>query len=378
LNVEVPPFRIEFEPGEVDAFLREARAVLESGRLTLGSRAERLEREFAAIASTRHCVVVNSGSTALEVIYRVTGVSGRTVLVPTNTNFATAAAALYAGGRVELYDAGLYPDLGDIRRRLREEVRALVVVHIGGYITPELDEIRALCQEAGVALIEDAAHAHGATIGGRAAGGLGTAAAFSFFPTKVMTTGEGGAITTDDGALAEAAREYRDQGKRPGDQLHAVMGNSWRMDELSAALGLVQVPAFHRALERRRAVIDRYQAELDGCPGITWPDTPGMRPSGYKCVVEAASAARGRQLQEQLRERGVSVARGVYEVPLHQQPVFQALAAGAYPVAERFAATHVCLPLWTGMQEAQVDRVIEAVGQAARGRPSNEDVAEAS
>lgn len=237
----IPPFRVDFADDEIRRILDAAEQVLRSGRLILGPHTRRLEALMASMTARRHGVAVNSGTSALEIIFRCLGVTGRTVLVQTNTNFATAAAAVYAGAHVELYDSGLYPSVPDLHRRLHPDVAAVVVMHVGGYVTSELAAIAGMCEQVGAALVEDAAHAHGASLDQRPAGSFGRASAFSFFPTKVVTTGEGGALVTDDDALAALGMRYRDQGKSDDGRLHELWGSSWRMTEVAAAIGVVQL-----------------------------------------------------------------------------------------------------------------------------------------
>ena len=159
---------------------------------------------------------MSSGTSALETILRILAVEGGEVVVPTNTFFATVAAVAHAGGIPRLADvssATLALSAETLEAALTAQTRAVILVHVGGVITPEVDAIRAICDRSGVTLIEDAAHAHGASFHGRPAGTFGEAAAFSFYPTKVMTSGEGGMITTADDFLREEAVVYRDQGK---------------------------------------------------------------------------------------------------------------------------------------------------------------------
>ena len=190
-------------------------------------------------------MAVSSGTAALEIILRSVGVAGRDVVVPANTFFATAEAALRAGGRPVFADIdpmtfALSPQT--LLAALTPRTGAVLVVHIGGLITPHVDELRTICAERGIALVEDAAHAHGASYDGRPAGSFGAAAGFSFFPTKVVTCGEGGMILTGSDAIAQAARIYRDQGKGSvGANHHVLHGYAWRMSELAAATGLVHL-----------------------------------------------------------------------------------------------------------------------------------------
>ena len=216
-------------------------------------------------------IAVSSGTSALEIIFRALDVKDREVVIPTNTFFATAAAAVHAGGIPRLADISpdtlaLSPET--LEAALTPETAFVVLVHIGGLITPEIDAIADICDRRGIVLIEDAAHAHGASFEGRPAGSFGRAAAFSFYPTKVMTSGEGGMITTADERLRDEAIIYRDQGKAGflgGD--HVRMGYAWRMSELHAAVGLIHLSHLDEAIATRRRVAARYDEALAGLPG---------------------------------------------------------------------------------------------------------------
>lgn len=361
----IPPFSAALHEDEIPVVLAATEQILRSGQFVLGAHTDAFETAVATMAGTRHAIAVNSGSSALEIVFRAIGVRGRTVLVPTNTNYATAAAALAAGARVRLYDSGLYPDVDDLRRNLRGDVAAVVVVHIGGYLSPDLPAIAAMCHRAGVPLIEDAAHAHGSTLDGHgAAGSFGLAAAFSFFATKVVTAGEGGAITTDNAAIDRAARIYRNQGKDDTDR-HVVSGGSWRITEVGAALAVAQMAHLAEDLLRRRAVIDRYTAHLTAAR-LTFPTLTGQV-SGHKCVAILDTGLDRERIRGAVLAAGVTLARGVYELPLHHHPVFAEFGhGGAFAAAESFARTHLCLPLWRGMDDHTVDRVIDTVTAATR------------
>lgn len=358
----IAPFSAALPEPYVRAALPAIEQILRSGTLVLGEHTHAFEAAAAAMATTGHAVAVNSGTTALEIILRALDVRGRVVLVPTNTNYATAAAALSAGAQVQLYDSGLHPDLGDLVRRLDASVGAVVVVHIGGYLSPDLRRLAEICAQAGVPLIEDAAHAHGSRSSDVRAGSVGYAAAWSFFATKVISTGgEGGAITTDSPDLDSAARIARDQGKdRSG--THVMAGSSWRMTEIGAAIGLVQLGHADHDRLRRRAVIDLYASELGG-DGLIFPELGADdEVSGHKCVAVLDEGLDRDRLRHLVRQQGVLLARGVYDRPLHRQPVFAGLNIGDhFRAADDFAARHICLPLWTAMDPATVDRVISAV-----------------
>jgi len=358
----VPPFAIDLREPEIAMAVAGFQEVLRSGRLILGPKARKFEEDFASVVGVAHGVAVNSGSTALEVIYRHIGVAGKEVLVPTNTNFATAAAVLHAGGTPVFFDGGLYPDVDDIATKITDKTAAVVVVHIGGYVSPQVLALRAMCYERGLVFVEDAAHAHCATLDGMQAGSFGHAAAFSFFVTKVITTGEGGMIVTNDKELADHARSFRDQGKDSTGLYHINMGNSWRLTEAGAVIGLSMLPTLEGDTVIRQEIMNRYETELASCPGLEFPRLPaGMRPSGYKSVALLDDGKQRERFGRLLREHGVTIARPVYEVPLHRQPVFQPWVSGAFPEADDFCDSHICLPLWRNITDNQVERVIGAV-----------------
>jgi len=355
--------------------------ILDSGMLTLG----RYTRDFEAAFAQAHCpgddeplqaVAVASGTAALEIALRAvpvpagadgTGVAGREVIVPANTFYATAAAVLRAGGRPVFADIdpatlALSPDT--VAAALTPRTAAVVLVHIGGLITPEVAALRRLCEDRGIALIEDAAHAHGATWQGQFAGSFGAAAAFSFYPTKVVTCGEGGMILTGSGALADEARIYRDQGKGSfGANHHVRAGYAWRMSELHAVTGLVHLRRMAASIERRRAVAARYTAALAGLDGLdALAEPPGCRSNIYKYIAVLPRGCDRARFKKELADlHEVRLAGEVYDTPLHHQPVLAPFAGPALPAAEDMCARHVCLPVHSDMTDAEAEQVVAAV-----------------
>ena len=209
----IPPTKVFFPKEDIVAIQEGVAQILESGRLTLGEYTKAFEEDFARLVGTEHAIAVNSGTSAVEMVLRGLRIgAGDSVIVPTNTFFATAAAVIHAGATPIFVDCDetLSLDVDGVRAALRPDTKAVIVVHIGGFITPRMHELVELCRERGVLLIEDAAHAQGSSFAGRPAGAFGHAATFSFYPTKVMTSGEGGMIVTNDTELAERCRTFRD------------------------------------------------------------------------------------------------------------------------------------------------------------------------
>jgi perosamine synthetase len=363
----IKPFLLDLTDEEIEDFGRGAADVLRSGMLLLGEQTRAFEAEFAAYVGTRFAIALSSGTAALEILLRIQGVEGRTVLVPTNTNFATAAAVLRAGGRVRYLDMDpvtFAPTLAIVEDALArlagEDVAGLFWVHIGGVISPELPGVVDFCRRHGLFVFEDAAHAHGSALGGVKAGALADNAAFSFFPTKVMTTGEGGMITTNVAEVDLLARSFRNQGKRGGafGGLHHDLGNSFRITEVGAVLGRIQLAKLPAMLARRRRACDLITAALDRA-GLAYVSTAHMdTASNYKLIVPLPPSRTAGEVQKALAADGVILGGAVYEIPCHRQPVFAGIDVEAeLPNADLWCPRHICPPLTSGMTDEQAERV---------------------
>jgi perosamine synthetase len=375
LGVGVKAARVVFPDPDRTEIAAAIVGLLGSGMLTLGQYTRQFEAAFAAAHAAehasaqeiRHAVAASSGTAALEIALRAVDVSGRDVIVPANTFYATAAAVLAAGGRPVFADidaATFALSPATVAAALTPATAAVVLVHIGGLITPHADDLVRFCEERGITLIEDAAHAHGSTYDGRYAGSFGVAAAFSFYPTKVVTCGEGGMILTASDHLAAEARIYRDQGKGSfGANHHVRHGYAWRMSEQNAVTGLVHLRRMVEFIERRREVAARYDEALAGLDGLSALGEPdGCRGNYYKYIALLPPGTdRARFKQELADVHDVRLAGEVYDLPLHRQPVLAEFAGPALPVAEQMCARHVCLPVHSDMHDDEIDQVLTAV-----------------
>ena len=363
----VPAARIQFTPEDRAWIAERIQEVLGTGQLTLGKYGMEFEQRFARTCGLPYGVAVSSGTSALEIILRSFGIEGKDVLVPTNTFFATAAAVVHAGGKPILID--MEPDFFALEPRVVEDsitqnTVGIVVVHIGGLISPHLPALADLAARKGLWLVEDAAHAHGSSHGGVSAGAFGVAGAFSFYPTKVMTSAEGGMIVTADSRLAEEARIYRDQGKASFTQnAHVRMGYNWRLSEPHAIIGLRHLERLDSMIRDRQRTAALYDSALGSFRNLRPLRVPKGCVCNYYKYIAVLKERRDRSaLKSLLRERyGVSLAGEVYEEPLHKQPVFGEYAVRPMPVSEDLCARHICLPVYPSMREDEVLQVIHAL-----------------
>lgn len=334
-----------------------------------GPEVEGFEREFATYCEVEHAIGVANGTDALALALRALGIgAGDAVAVPTFTFAATAEAVCHVGARpcfVDIDPVTFTIDPTALRRVMAASglpVKAVIPVHLYGQCA-DMDAIDAVAAENGLAVIEDAAQAHGARHRGRRAGGLGHAACFSFYPTKNLgALGDGGALTCRDAALAARLRELRDHGQREK-YLHASVGFNSRLDALQAAALRIKLRHLDDGNQRRRAVARRYGEGLAGVPGITLPVTAAAREHVYHLYVIRSDARD--DLRRHLQRQGIGNAIH-YPVALHQQEAFRFAADGRLPVAEQAAREVLALPMYPEISHSAVDQVCEAVRAWAR------------
>jgi dTDP-3-amino-3,4,6-trideoxy-alpha-D-glucose transaminase len=339
--------------------------VLDESRYVLGPQVEAFEQAFAAWCGAAYAVGVASGTDALALALRAVGVGpGDEVVTAANTCVPTVAAIEAAGGRPVLADVDGRTRTLDPERLVdacTERTRAIVPVHLYGRCA-DMGPIRALAAERRLAVVEDAAQAHGAALGGRRAGALGDAAAFSFYPTKNLgALGDGGAVVTDDPDLAERVRMLRSYGERERYDSVASGTNS-RLDTLQAAVLLARLPGVEAANERRRAIAARYTEALAGLP-LELPDEPVGGVHAFHLYV--VSVADRERFRAGLAERGVETLVH-YARAIHEHPAYRGLARpGELDVSERLAREVVSLPLYPELTDDEAEAVVAAVRAAS-------------
>lgn len=333
--------------------------VLGSNGFILGAEVEQFEAEFAEYCGAAHCVGVNSGTAALTLMLMAAGIGpGDEVIVPGHTFVASALAVLHAGATPVAVDVRHGSGLLDPRAvdaAVGPRSAAILAVHLYGQVC-EMDALQEIADRHGLALFEDAAQAHGATYGGRRAGALGRAAAFSFYPSKNLgALGDGGAICTDDAELADAARRLRDLG-RNDHPAHATAGYNERLDGLQAAFLRVKLRHLDSWIASRRAVAGRYRESLG--ESVELLEESSESPCSYHLFPIRVDQRE--DFAKLLAERGI--ATGVhYPLALRDQPALPMLAGADTPVAVDWAALELSLPMFAEITEFEVHAVIEAV-----------------
>lgn len=370
----IPGARPTFVEEDIPGILEEIKEVLLGGRLILGPKLRRLEEEWSKRVGTKHAVGLSSCTAALEIAYRHFKVKGREVIVPTNTFVACANAAVAAGANVKFCDmnaADYGIDVDDALARVTPNTAAILVVHISGFISPDIERLRAACRARGVALIEDCAHAHGATWQGREAGSLGDAGCFSLYPTKVLTCAVGGVLTTNDDELAAFARSLRHHGQ--GASLEEIVhaGNDWMLDEVRAVIAAEQLRRLDDFLAVRRRVARRYDELLAGDARITPPKLHGsLAAAYYKYPVTLPEGVDAREIRKRMYEVDRIEVGSLYYPPCHLMPVFRnalGTGPGQHPKAEALLSRQVCLPMHARVSDAQAERSVAALRRALDG-----------
>ena len=376
---EVPLFDLRLSEQDIDAVTN----ALRSGWLTMGPRTQALEEAFAAHLGVRHAVALSSGTAALHLAYLVAGIgAGDEVIMPSYTFVATAAAAIYCGAAPVFADIAGDHDLSldpeEVRRCLSPRTRAIVGVHFAGY-PAAVDQLAEICAREGLALVEDAAHAPGGTLHGRALGSWGRVAAFSLFSNKVLPVGEGGLLATDEDELARRARSLRShamssgtwdrhRGHAPGYDVHEV-GFNYRIDEPRSALAHSRLQRLEAEISCRRELTRNYRDRLRDHPGLILPysDDAVADSCCYVMPILLRDGSRREQIREALLTRH-GIQTSVHYPPVHRLAAYRGRYRGASLTrTEAAARREITIPLFSHMSEEQLDRVVHALELEVEG-----------
>lgn len=337
-----------------------------------GAYIDRFEAAFAEFCGARHALTCSNGTTALHLAFVALGVGpGDEVIVPTLTFVATANAVTYCGARAVFADCD--PDTWTIdpavlEAKITPRTKGIVAVHLFGH-PADMDPITAIARRHGLFVLEDAAQAHGGEYRGRRTGTIADVATFSFYGNKIISTGEGGMVVTDDDVLADRMRQLKSQGQDPARRYwFPIVGYNYRMTNVAAAIGLAQLEKVDWQLDRRREVAAWYRDELRGTAGIGWQaERDWVRHSWWMFSILLGNDGPSRDgLMAHLDSRGIETRPIPY--PLHTLPPYRNPAsADGCPVAERIAARGINLPTWGGVTREDVRYVCDSVREGLAG-----------
>jgi dTDP-4-amino-4,6-dideoxygalactose transaminase len=358
----IPPARPDLGPEEEAAVVE----VLRSGMIAGGRKVAEFEARWAEFCGAKHALAMSNGTTALMSIFAGLALGpGDEVITVAHTFNATVSSILYTGASpvfVDIEPDTYLMDAGRIEAAITPRTRAVCPVSLFGVVA-DMDAIQAIADRHGLAVVEDACQAHGAMYRGRRAGSFGYAA-FSLYGTKNMTTGEGGFVNTNDDRLAEWIKLYRNQGMAQRYH-HDILGYNFRMTDIAAAIGLVQLDKLERNTGRRQAIAKRYEDAFADLP-VKLPVCPEGRTHVYHQYTISVGPDRD-TIVDEMREAGVMC--GVYyPIPCHKAPYVLELGIEAdLPVTDAAAATSMSLPMYPGLTEAEQDQVIASL-RASVGR----------
>ncbi|MHC1601056.1 MAG: DegT/DnrJ/EryC1/StrS family aminotransferase [Candidatus Nezhaarchaeales archaeon] len=351
--------------------------VLKQGSLTTsppegGPNVKLFEREFASFIGVKNAIAVNSGTAALHLSLMALGVGpGDEVLVPSLTFVATANVVLLVGAKPVFVDVDpktYTMDPSDLERKMTEKTKAIIPVHLYGLMA-DMDSIMSIADKRGVPVIEDAAQAHGSELKGKRAGSIGIMGCFSFYPSKVMTTGEGGMITTNNDDMASILRSIRTHGQEwiGGELLVTRIGGNYRMPEIEAAIGRMQLKKLPKFLEARRRNAKILTDILNNIKQLELPVEPeGYTHNWYLYTIKFENQALRDKVKNHLNSMGIG-ATIYYKTPIHLMPLYKRLLntrEGLLPVTEELSRKLLSLPVHHGMSEEDAQRVAEAVKEA--------------
>ncbi len=366
----IPIFRLKFDLKSKFKFLKGSWDILSSDRpLGESKYVKEFEDKFAKMSDAKYALACSNGTTAIELALKALNVKGKNVLMPSNTFFATSVAVTNAGGIIELLD--MEPEsfsisLKDLESKITPEIGVVIIVHIGGIISHDISKIVELCKKNNVPLVEDAAHAHFSLKGTHRAGVIGDVGTFSFFPTKVMTTGEGGMITTNKKELYEKMKSLKNFGRHIDDGGIIVNpeGSNFKINEFTGLLGSIECDRVYSRIEKRTDLLERYQKKLEKTK-YKVVRQKGKRNfyTNYKAIV--ITPMDGAWLKKYCKERGISLTGEVYRIPVHEQPLYkEQFSSVNLPNTNYYSKHHVCPPLYPELSIKEVDYICDVLKQA--------------
>ena len=322
----------------------------------------KFEKSFADFCEAKYATTCMNGTVALHLALIGVGVCAHDeVIVPALTYVSTANAVVHAGGTPVFVDVhpdhwGMDPE--EVRKKITPKTKAIIAVHLYGH-PADMDPLLEICKEFGIKLIEDATEAHGAKYKGKTVGSIGSVGTFSFFGNKILTTGEGGMVTSNDQEIVDKINIYKNHGNNPNKRyFHKVIGYNYRMTNLQAAIGLAQVERAHEILAKKRAIAKLYNAGLKNLPLKVQPNMTWAEPVNWmNCIVLDDTTLPRDQMQSDLMKLGIDT-RPFFE-PIPYLDIYG--NSGYFPISKKLSSRGINLPSSSKLQEDEISYIISAI-----------------
>lgn len=361
-NDSIRVFNLTFDKKFRDSFMDGTKQIFDEGFLGNHTFVRKFENNFIKKTKSKYAIAVPNGTMAIELPLRAVGVKGKDVLLGTNTFIATASAIRNAGGNpvaIDIEDKYFSLSPERLEENISSEVGAVVIVHISGLVTPRIEEIKKICDKYNVPLIEDAAQAFGSSFNNIDVGNFGLAGAFSFQTTKVMTTGEGGMVTTNDESFYKTMKSIGLYGVDFNNKLeHIQDGTNFKISEFVGLLGVCELDRVDDRIAKRQLLAKQYQDNLKDTKWIALKAPENTISSHYKQVI--LSPIPIIEIEKEFKKFNVSLTGGVYNVPIHRQPLYKSkYKDNDFPISNYFSENHFCPPCYPELDIKDIDKICD-------------------
>lgn len=358
--MKIPIYKLEFDNNFIAKYQKGVKSILHSKSLSEGEFVKKFEKNFKKFIKSNFSLAVSSGTAALEIAFRTANPQGKKIIMPTNTFFATAIAAIRSNSAIELCDIendtfGIHPY--EVEKKIKKNIGAVCIVHVGGIISKYIKEIIEMCNYYKVPLIEDAAHAHGSYYGNYRAGTIGDIACFSFFPTKVMTTGEGGMITTNNYEYFNTMKSLKNLGRDLKDiRFQKLDGYNHKMSEFQGLMGYLELKRVKERIKKRNQIVKFFIKKFKQNELFEFITQDKGICSHYKLIVK--TKINNDKLRKYFIKHKISLTSEVYKFPIHTQPFYiKKFKHLNFPNADHFSKYHICPPLYPELNINEINYI---------------------
>ena len=367
--MKVPIYKLEFEKNFIKEYQKGVRSILNSDSLSEGKFVEKFEYNFAKFINSKYALAVSSGTAALEIAFRAVNPKRKKIIIPTNTFFGTAVAVTRSNSQIQLCDIendtfSICPE--DLEKKINKNIGAVCIVHVGGIISKNIKKIIEICKHYKVPLIEDAAHAHGSYYGNYRAGTIGDIACFSFFPTKVMTTGEGGMVTTNINKYLNRMKSLKNFGRDNNDiKFQIYDGHNYKMSEFQGLMGFMDLKRVKKRIKTRNDIAKKYNEYFkDNEYFWTVNQSKGLC-SHYKQIIK--TKVNNNLLRSFFKKNKIILTSEVWKYPIHLQPFYKKNFKNSnFPNANHFSKFHICPPLYPELNHEEFNHIINTFEKATK------------